>query len=148
MNLAHIALFLVALSSTSVSAREAVASDMVAPAKSVSGCNYNETINITISFNGITDKPSTIHEVVGGKISAIEVEAKKLGITSLIVQSKNYNVNGNPSQSSFNYNGNAGFKLNNAKKATKLFETLMEKGYQGSLNVNSYLQNAHQCKAS
>lgn len=106
-------------------------------------CTMNETAQVSVSFNGTDKDVSVVKGKLDGKINEMKALAQDLNFTKFDVQSSNYSVNSNyssgyGSEPQYNYSGSASFNVLPAEKATEFMVLLSKKGYQASVNVNSY----------
>jgi hypothetical protein len=107
-----------------------------------------ENALVSVSFNGMDTNVSVARSRLDAKIADVKLLAQEQHFTKFAVQSYNYNIstNNNGGETHFQYNGNVSFSILPADAAVGFMELLTKKGYQASVNVNSY--NTGTCSQS
>lgn len=98
-----------------------------------------ETVSISINFNGVAESPKAVPELFDEKLAAVRSHAQSVGIDEVIVSNQSYNIYtqmNNGQISNYQYNASATFKLDSANKGVELMELLTKNGIQTSVNVN------------
>jgi uncharacterized protein YggE len=104
-------------------------------------CDLKGTATVNITFNGSESDVSAIKAKFDSKIEEANSLAKEIKMDKPMLQSMNYNINpqyDNGSMDSFQFNGNATFRITPLEKASDYMSMLVKKGFHASLNVNSY----------
>jgi hypothetical protein len=102
-----------------------------------------ENAMVMVTFNGTDTSVSVARSKLDAKIAEIKGLAQEQGFTKLVMQSHNYSISTsysgpNGSEGHFQYNGTINFSILPADKAVDFMQLLAKKGYQASVNVNSY----------
>jgi hypothetical protein len=102
-------------------------------------CPFENAL-VSVSFNGMDTNVSVARSRLDAKIADVKALAQEQHFTKFAVQSYNYNIstNNNGGETHFQYNGNVSFTILPADAAVGFMELLTKKGYQASVNVNSY----------
>jgi hypothetical protein len=106
-----------------------------------------ENALVSVSFNGMDVDVSVVRSKLDAKIAEIKSLGEEQHFTKFVIQSYNYNVStnyngGSGGEMRFQYNGNVSFSILPADKAVDFLELLTKKGYQASVNVNSYINGS------
>lgn len=107
-----------------------------------------ENAQVTVNFSGMDSDVTAARAKLDAKMAEVKGLAQEQQFTKLVVQSHNYSIStgyngGNAGESRYQYNGNISFVLLPAEKAVDFMQLLAKKGYQTSVNVNSYNNNAN-----
>jgi hypothetical protein len=99
-----------------------------------------ENAQVSVSFNGMDTDVSVVRSRLDAKLAEVKSLVAAQQFTKVVLQSFNYGIstNYNGGESHFQYNGSISFTLLPADKAVDFMELLAKKGYQASVNVNSY----------
>jgi uncharacterized protein YggE len=102
-----------------------------------------ENAQVTVSFSGMDTDVTAARTKLDAKMAEVKALAQEQQFTKLVIQSHSYSINtgyngGNGGESRFQYSGNITFQLLPAEKAVDFMQLLAKKGYQTSVNVNSY----------
>lgn len=136
-----------ALAGTVIAAVPAHAEKVARLTNANMSCGMQENAQVSINFNGTMSDVAAIKQKFEARMQEVKAAAKELNLDKFELQSMNYNINpqyGNMS-SEFQYNGNASYTVLPASKAADLMQALIKKGFQASLNVNSYRNNNGNC---
>ncbi|HEU5046905.1 MAG TPA: SIMPL domain-containing protein [Rickettsiales bacterium] len=123
----------------------ATASTARVMAPSPTGNCLSENASISLQFNDSDADIDVIKQQFDREFSGLEKIAKDAGAEEFTMQSLNYNINAqrpygynNQNGGRYNLSGNASFKIAPSDKAIGVMAALVKKGYQASLNVNTY----------
>jgi uncharacterized protein YggE len=102
-----------------------------------------ENAQVSVSFSGMDTDVTAARAKLDAKMAEVKALAQEQQFTKLVVQSHNYTIStgyngGNGGESHFQYSANITFLLLPADKAVDFMQLLAKKGYQTSVNVNSY----------
>jgi hypothetical protein len=112
-------------------------------------CPFVESATVSVNFNSTETDMTKIVTIMSSKIDAIKMLAADKAMDKFELQSSNYSVSTNNNGNSncnaqtglqFQFYGSASFVVSPANKAAELTAYLVEKGFQASVNVNSYRQ--------
>jgi hypothetical protein len=101
-----------------------------------------ENAQVNVTFSGMDTDVTAARAKLDAKMAEIKGLAQEQQFTELVVQSHNYSIStgyaGAGAEARYQYNGNISFRLQPAEKALDFMQLLAKKGYQTSINVNSY----------
>lgn len=120
-------------------------------------CVMRDETTVSINFNNNTEIDLLqVKPKMDAKIQEAREIAAAIGITSIEIQSMNYNVNSNNNSGdcgrasnvkTFNTSGSVSFKIKPSDKAAAFMAALMEKGYNANLYSNAYRQCGYQSES-
>ena len=102
-----------------------------------------ENAQVSVSFSGMDSDITAARTKLDAKMAEVQGLAREQEFTKLVVQSHNFSIStsyngGTAGESRYQYNGNISFVLLPTEKAVDFMQLLAKKGYQTSVNVNSY----------
>lgn len=142
----------VALISTASFARDVMITPMGPEGES--RCSMVGSSNLGVNFNVTEKDMSTVKNLLDSKQAEIRQIAAGNGITSIDLQSMNYNVNTSGSASKKCYSssdegneaityqvyGNFNWKIEPEENVLPFMEALIQKGFNANVNVNTHKQ--------
>ncbi len=107
-----------------------------------------ENAQVSVSFSGMDTDVTAARAKLDARMAEVKALAQEQEFTKLVVQSHNYSISsgyngGAAGESRYQYSGSLSFVLLPADKAVDFMQLLAKKGYQTSVNVNTY--NAGNC---
>ena len=102
-----------------------------------------ENAQVTINFSGMDTSVVAARAKLDGKIGEIKELGQTQPFTKFVMQSQSYNLSanyngGNGGEQRYQYNATVSFMIQPSEKAVDFMQLLAKKGYQTSVNVNSY----------
>jgi hypothetical protein len=102
-----------------------------------------ENAQVSVTFNGSDTSVTVARAKLDAKMAEVKSLAQEQQFTKLVVQSHNYNIStafmgANGGEPHYQYNATISFAIQPSEKAVDFMQMLAKKGYQTTVNVNSY----------